>query len=130
MKKYKTIFLIDDDSDDHEIFALALEEVAPFYNCVTANDGIEALEKLRSGHVEPDCIFLDLNMPRMNGRQCLNEIRKEYKFSQIPVVIYSTSSESREREQLLALGASAFVTKAAVIDDLVASLKDVLVHLK
>jgi hypothetical protein len=45
-------------------------------------------------------------------------------------VIYSTSSESREREQLLALGASAFVTKAAVIDDLVASLKDVLVHLK
>lgn len=130
MKSYKTIFLIDDDRDDQEIFALALEEVAPFYNCVTANDGIDALEKLRGGHIEPDCIFLDLNMPRMNGKQCLNEIKKESRLSQIPVVIYSTSSESREKEQLLAMGASAFVTKAAEIDDLIASLKDVFVYLK
>jgi CheY-like chemotaxis protein len=129
MRDQATIFLIDDDIDDQAIFALALEELAPSFHCVTAKDGIEALAKLRSGDLKPDCIFLDLNMPRMNGKQCLKELRKEFRLSQIPVVIYTTSSESRDKEQMLAMGASAFITKPPVMEELVASLKVVLCQL-
>ena len=129
MKHQATIFLIDDDIDDQTIFALALEELVPSCHCVTAKDGIEALEKLRGGHVKPDFIFLDLNMPRMNGKQCLNEIKKESHLGKIPVVIYTTSSESRDKEQLLSMGASAFVTKPPVMQELLASLKEVFFQL-
>lgn len=125
-----TIFLIDDDSDDQEIFALALEEIFRSYTCVTAKNGVEALEKLRSGNVKPDYIFLDLNMPRMNGKQCLAEIRKESVLNKIPVIIYSTSSESHHMEQMITMGASAFVTKPPVIAELIASLRDVFDRLK
>jgi CheY-like chemotaxis protein len=130
MKNHATIFLIDDDTDDQVIFALALGEVAPSFHCVTAKDGIEALEKLRNGEVKPDCIFLDLNMPRMNGKQCLKEIKKESNLSAIPVVIYTTSSQSRDKEQMLEMGASAFVTKPSMIQELVASLTEVFIRLK
>jgi CheY-like chemotaxis protein len=130
MKDAAIIFLIDDDNDDQEIFTLALREAAPSYHCVTAKDGIDALEKLRGGDLDPDCIFLDLNMPRMNGKLCLKEIKGELRLSNVPVVIYTTSSEIREKEQMLAMGASGFITKPAVIQELVASLKDVFVHLK
>jgi CheY-like chemotaxis protein len=129
MKNDATIFLIDDDTDDREIFTLALGEAAPSFQCVTAKDGIEALDKLKGGEVEPDCIFLDLNMPRMNGKQCLKELKKDPRLSDVPVVIYTTSSESRDKEQMLGLGASAFVTKAPMIEELVASLKNVFIHL-
>lgn len=122
--------MIDDDSDDQEIFALALEEVLTSYRCVTAKNGVEALEKLRSGDIKPDYIFLDLNMPRMNGKQCLAEIKKESTLNNIPVIIYSTSSESRHKEQMISMGASAFVTKPPVIPELIASLKDVFDKLK
>lgn len=128
--KEAIIFLIDDDSDDQEIFALALEEVPPSYTCVIAKNGVEALAKLRSGDVKPDYIFLDLNMPRMNGKQCLAEIKKETALKKIPVIIYSTSSESRHREQMITMGASAFVTKPPLIPELIASLKDVFDKLK
>lgn len=130
MKHDTTIFLIDDDTDDQEIFVLALEEVFTSYHCVTAKNGVEALEKLKSGDVKPDYIFLDLNMPRMNGKQCLAEIKKESALNSIPVIIYSTSSESQHKEQMITMGASAFVTKPPVIPELIASLKDVFDKLK
>lgn len=130
MKNDTTIFLIDDDSDDQEIFALALEEIFPSYTCLTAKNGVEALEKLRSGEVNPDYIFLDLNMPRMNGKQCLAEIKKESALNKIPVIIYSTSSELSHKEQMIMMGASAFVTKPPVIPELIASLKDIFDKLK
>lgn len=130
MKADATIFLVDDDADDREIFTLAVGEINAAYHCVTAKNGIEALDKLRSGDIKPDCIFLDLNMPRMNGKQCLEELKKESNFRDIPVVIYTTSSENRDKDQVLAMGAAAFVTKPPEIEELIASLRDILVHFK
>lgn len=130
MKADATILLIDDDADDQEIFALAVDEVNPSYQCVTAKNGIEALEKLKDGEVKPDCIFLDLNMPRMNGKQCLAEIKKHSELYHIPVVIYTTSSEHRDKDQMLAMGASAFITKPPHIDELITGLGDVFNQIK
>ncbi len=70
-------FLIDDDDDDQEIFSLALSNIDDNIHCITANDGIDALVRLnKEDTFTPNFIFLDLNMVRMNGRECLSEIRK------------------------------------------------------
>lgn len=130
MKSDATIFLVDDDADDREIFALAMAEVNPSYQCITAKNGIEALHKLKDGDVKPDYIFLDLNMPLMNGKQCLTEIKNRPECRDIPVVIYTTSSERRDKDQVLAMGASAFITKAAEIEDVISSLRDLFIQLK
>ena len=73
----KQVLLVDDDIDDHEIFCMALENLENCYKCIFAKDGIEALEILKNEEIFiPDIIFLDLNMPRMNGIDCLYEIKK------------------------------------------------------
>lgn len=125
MKKKTTVFLIDDDVDDREIFALALAEIDDSISCVTAANGVEALFRLKESSVKPDCIFLDLNMPRMNGKQCLKEIKTHADLIDIPVVIYSTSSEPRDIEETKSLGAAAFITKPPRIQELVNSIQSV-----
>ena len=130
MKTNATVFLIDNDADDCEIFAIAVREINANYQCVTATSGIEALERLSTCDVKPDCIVLDLNMPQMNGRQCLAEIKKQPALREIPVIVYTTSSESWDKEQLLSMGAAAFVTKAPEIDEIIALLTDVFYHLE
>ena len=88
MSLNKTCFLIDDDVDDQDIFILALEEVDPTIRCELASDGVEALQKIREEkNFRPDYIFLDLNMPRMNGRQCLAEIKQLEFLRNTPVII-------------------------------------------
>ena len=118
--------MVDDDTDDQEIFALALAEVDNSISCVTAKSGIEALDRLNESNFRPDYIFLDLNMPRMNGKQCLKKIKDQASLSEIPVVIYSTSSERRDIEETKALGAAAFITKPPGISELIRSLHHIL----
>lgn len=119
--------LIDDDTDDHELFQIALQEADPEIACLTANNGSEGLELLTTGAVLPDCIFLDLNMPLMGGRECLAHLKQDTRFQKIPVVIYSTSSDPKDRAETLRLGASDFITKPSKISDLTAFLNDFIV---
>jgi len=104
---------------------MALAEIDQSMFCVTAKNGLEALEKLKSTEFRPDFIFLDLNMPRMNGKQFLREWLR-ISDPTIPVVIYSTSGEDRDVEETKALGAIAFIIKPPRINDLVSSLHKVL----
>jgi len=129
MKNNGTILLVDDDLDDQEIFRLALAEVDDSIFIITAASGVEALDRLKTEQLRPDCIFLDLNMPRMSGKQCLKLIKAEPNLVHIPVIIYSTSAEIRDIEETNALGAAAFITKPAIIQDLVTSLQNVLLRL-
>jgi len=117
--------LIDDDQDDQEIFTLALEESGLNMQCITCNNTSEALQKLiNPGDFLPDYIFLDLNMPRINGIQFLTEIKKISRLQHIPVVIYSTSSHPKDKEATQKLGAAAFITKPSGIKELSVLLKD------
>ena len=86
---------IDDDPEDHEIFDLAIEKLDGEIMLMTAINGVEAINLLLTGSPKPDNIFLDPNMPRMNGKQFLTAIKDHQHFSGIPVVIYSTSSYGR-----------------------------------
>ena len=118
-----TCLLIDDDVDDQDIFILALEEVDATIRCHVANDGVEALQQLsEEKNFRPDYIFLDLNMPRMNGRQCLAAIKKLNSLRDIPVVIYSTSSDQKDMADTKQLGATDYIVKP----NTVAALADLL----
>ena len=78
MAKYTCFFLVDDDADDVSIFKEILREVNPSIALVSAADGQEALKFLKHQQDNyPDVIFLDLNMPRMNGKECLSELKKD-----------------------------------------------------
>jgi CheY-like chemotaxis protein len=125
MAEQKTCFLIDDDHDDQLIFTLALQQVSGSILCVTADNGIEALKRLDQKGFLPDYIFIDLNMPGMNGIECLLKIKAIGHLKDIPVVIYTTSSKQKDIIETSALGASAFITKPYHIADLSKTLHEV-----
>jgi CheY-like chemotaxis protein len=104
--------LIDDDQDDQEIFSMALEDINSDIQCVMASNGIAALEKLKAKKpLIPDYIFIDMNMPRMNGMECLQEIQKLDHLRDVDVFMYSTSSDETMIEKSKALGAKDFIVK-------------------
>jgi CheY-like chemotaxis protein len=119
---HKNCLLVDDDDDDKEIFCLALAQADPSMKCSVASDGLEALAMLNSASFIPDYIFLDLNMPLMNGKECLREIRKTDRLKDVPVVIFSTSLLQKDIMETKALGASSFITKPPSVAKLAQSL--------
>ncbi|WP_373516208.1 response regulator [Pricia sp.] len=117
--------IIDDDPDDIDFFQYAVSNIDPSHTCMSASDGEDALHQLQKETKKPpDFIFLDLNMPRMDGMTCLRELKKKEKLKDIPVIIYTTSSHEREKEEALALGAAHFLTKAHSIKMLQESIRD------
>lgn len=113
MSLHKKILLVDDDTDDQEFFIEALKELEPLMEYSIANNGLEALEYLNTNPPPPSLIFLDLNMPNMNGFECLAELKKGNRFNEIPVVILTTSSDPENKERSLKMGARVFLTKVA-----------------
>lgn len=111
MHSYHSLLLIDDDVDDHEIFTTALKNVLPHVSLTTSENGVDALKLLLEQHLSPELIFLDINMPLMNGFQFLSEIKKHDKLKSIPVFIYSTTSSAEAIEEAKELGASGFISK-------------------
>jgi CheY-like chemotaxis protein len=112
MKENITVFIADDDEDDRQLFIESAKEVNENINCITASDGQEALTLLKDErNTPPDYIFLDLRMPRIGGRQCLAEIKKDARLRHIPVFIYSTSMDVKDSVELKANGAAHFITK-------------------
>ena len=108
----KKILIVDDDNDDSSLFCEALKEVGPTAICYIAEDGNDALEKLNNLEIDfPDIIFLDLNMPVMDGWECLNRLKSMDKFKDIPVIIHTTSAQKLHKKQALSMGALCFVTK-------------------
>ena len=112
MERNITIFIVDDDEDDKQLFIESAKEIDNSITCVTAGDGQEALKYLRDEHNPlPDYIFLDLRMPRINGKQCLEEIRKDKRLNHIPVFIYTTSRDVKDATEMRKNGAVHFISK-------------------
>ncbi len=105
------LFLIDDDLDDQFFFKEVIESINPTLHCDTATNGKIALDKLKVGASLPDIIFLDLNMPVMNGFDFLIQIKKENQLNKIPVCIFTTSNILRDKELTKEFGAQFFLTK-------------------
>ena len=108
------IYIIDDDLDDQFFLIEAIREVDTSVECYTAVNGQEALKTLEANTIPiPSLIFLDLNMPRIGGHKFLIEIKKLPRFKNIPVVIYSTSSNEKDKTEMLQLGAAKYLVKDA-----------------
>jgi CheY-like chemotaxis protein len=99
------ILFIDDDTDDKEIFLEAIRELDPEIHCESASNGAEALELLMQQDALPRYIFLDINMPVMDGKSFLEEMKANNRLKNIPVIIYSTTRDEHELSKLRALGA-------------------------
>jgi CheY-like chemotaxis protein len=119
------LILAEDDEDDCIFFREALEELDISTNLVIVGDGAQLLELLVSKEtILPDVIYLDLNMPRKNGFECLEEIKKDEKLKQIPVIILSTSFREEAINQLKQLGAKYYIRKPVEF----ANLKNLIHH--
>lgn len=121
------LFVVDDDLDDLMLFEDAINEIDPSVEIATAVNGVDALQKL-GGELSrsPDFIFIDLNMPLMNGIQCLQEIKKIPELAQIPVIIYSTSSYEKDIIQTMNYGAFHYIVKPFSFQELCDKLRRVL----
>jgi CheY-like chemotaxis protein len=120
------IFYADDDAEDREIFCEAIQQINPSIRVELSKDGQEAIEILTTQKESPDYIFLDINMPRMNGKECMAILKLDIRLKNIPVIIYSTTSNSNEITKLLMLGAEDFIAKGVSFQKLKDSIGKVL----
>lgn len=107
------ILYVDDDIDDREFFNLSFSESGSSANLICAANGEEAIQYLNSvSSTElPSLIILDLNMPKWDGRKTLGYIKEQPHLAQIPVVILSTSENSRDKAECTHLGAFSYFKK-------------------
>lgn len=120
----KRILIVDDDIDDQLILSQALLEFDANLLCHTVNNGQEALDKIHSSSLY-DYIFLDLNMPVLNGLDFLRIFKQEPKYQDVPVIMLSTSSEASDAEKSKQLGAFNYFTKPDTFDKLLALVKNI-----
>ncbi|MEP3372018.1 MAG: response regulator [Maribacter dokdonensis] len=118
-KPILNVFLADDDSDDRTFFSDALREIPIQTKISEFNNGVDLMAELLSETAaQPDVIFLDLKMPMMDGFECLADIRDLEKFTDIPVIIYSTSYHPKEIDRLEEMGASLYLQKPSSYNQL------------
>ncbi len=105
------IILVDDDEDDRDLFSKAIDELKINTDLLMFKDGYELLDHLKDDPNLPSIIFLDLNMPIINGMDCLKEIRSDQKYSDISIAIYSTSSSENDIDETFIHGANIYINK-------------------
>lgn len=124
--EFKHIILVDDDADDRDLFQEALSCIHPLAHVETRCDGEELMDGLASMAMVPDVIFLDLNMPRKNGKECLIELRANIKFRETPIVIYTTSLNPVDIHETYSHGATYFMRKPNSFNELKETLHNLL----
>jgi len=106
------IVLADDDDDDRLFFKDAIEELKVKTVVTTVKDGVELMEYLNKSETHlPNLLFLDLNMPRKSGMECLKEIRSNHKLKDLSIAIYSTSAMEKDIEETFVKGANIYIKK-------------------
>lgn len=118
MSYFTNVLLIDDDHDDHEFFIEALRDIDESINCQSMFDSEEALKFLKEENQKlPDLIVLDTNMPKLNGRQILAELKSDPALRDIPVVMYSTFFSDRDNDEFTKLGVASYLAKPSKFGD-------------
>ena len=118
LKVFTKIILVDDDSDDRDLFTEAVSLIHPVAEIVCKRDGEELMEYLAASSIMPDIIFLELNMPRKNGKECLKELRAHQTFQTTPIIIFTTSLNPVDVQETFDHGASFFMRKPNSFEEL------------
>ncbi len=111
--------LIDDDEDDQMIFEAVIKKFFPTYEFHVFFQLADAIPLLEKAQQTKLVAFIDLNMPRVNGKECLKLLRNNPNTQKLDVVILSTSNNPKDVNDCLLLGANAFITKPSAIDEIV-----------
>ena len=127
------ILIVDDDGDDVDFLTESILHLDSSAQCKSVHNGQDALTYLRSLNSAemPNYIFLDLNMPRVSGRQFLMIIKNSPELKNLPIVVYTTSQLEKDKKEIKELGALHFITKPTNMAELLHSIsfvfKDILV---
>lgn len=127
---FSSFLVIDDDPDDLEIFVAALREASPDAACVTVSDASHALRMIRTGAVKFDVVFVDLNMPKIDGLEFLRLLQEIESFRNVPVFLHTTSFVGHVRDKAILLGAADLITKHSTMSELVAFLSQLVENKK
>jgi CheY-like chemotaxis protein len=120
------VLLVDDDRDDQMFLRGAIYDLFPNMECISLNNGREALEFIEKNPPPPLYIFLDLNMPFLNGFEFLKEFKKEKGNNETSVYVYSTSSNPKDQQKAKSLGADDYIVKYSDLNSLKVRLKKVI----
>ncbi len=121
------ILLADDDEDDRLFFKDAIEEVKVKTIVTMVNDGVQLMDYLYSPGIQlPNLVFLDLNMPKKGGMECLKEIRYDAKLKDLSIAIYSTSASDEDIEETFVKGANIYIKKPNDFSELKRVLAEVI----
>lgn len=115
--------VIDDDPDDQEILCTAIKEVAPGSICQTVNDAHQLVAHTEILQGTPDTIFVDINMPKMDGFQFLRHAKNDSMLRNVKIVLMSTSNSIDDKRKAQMLGAEAFITKTNTYGELCKALQ-------
>ena len=118
LKETKSVFLADDDKDDCFLFEEALSEIASSVKLTMVHDGEQLMQLLTKRMDLPRFLFLDLNMPRKNGFECLREIKGDERLKELAVIIFSTSFQQDAADWLYKNGAQHYVRKPSDFTEL------------
>lgn len=121
------VLLADDDDDDRLFFKDAIDVVKVKTTVTMVNDGVELMDYLNDPDTRmPNLLFLDLNMPRKGGMECLKEIRSNSKLKDLSIAIYSTSGLEKDIEETFIKGANIYIKKPNDFDELKVILEKVI----
>lgn len=123
---YKNILLIDDDSDDAEIFIEAVESLQKQIICRTSNNALKSLEELKTGENLPDIVFVDFSMPALNGGEFIEKMKSVEQLQNIPVILMSSHTVEVLCKLTEKLEGVNYMTKPNSFQELVIRLDEVL----
>ncbi len=126
MKKPLDILLIEDDIDDVDLLKEALNENKVLYQMEVIMEGDKVYNYLQSVEALPEVIVMDLNLPKIGGREILLEIKSSFTFTEIPIVVLTTSSSKEDIDYCNSLGISKYITKPASINDWDATINSII----
>ncbi|MFP5040333.1 response regulator [Parasediminibacterium sp. JCM 36343] len=125
------ILVAEDDIDDKFLFKTVFEEGCSTIGLEFVGNGVELLnylDKIKTSEIAtpyPKLILLDLNMPKMNGKEALKKIKSEPSFSKIPVIIFSTTKNEKEIKNCYDLGADSYLVKPSSYDSFLSTIETI-----
>ena len=127
--EHKYFMIIDDDEDDRYFFKDVIKKMHSTVECLEAAGCEEGMALLKTATKLPHFIFLDINMPRVDGRECLKQLKKDASLKHIPVIMYSTSFSKETIKEFQILGASNYLIKPTDLTNLSSQLREVVKNL-
>lgn len=126
----ETVLLVDDNPDDRELTLMAIRVLAQRVEVLEAADGLEAMDALRPGSdassaARPALILLDVNMPRLDGKQFLRRLRADEELARTPVIMFTTSTAPWDVDESYAAGCNLYLVKPFAAEELKRMLGDV-----